>query len=54
MMIIQLIKHEMRTQARENLISVEEKSKIYYDRKINPLQVKIFRYVTSRDVFECI
>ena len=28
--------HEMRTQARENLISAEEKLKIYYDKKINP------------------
>ena len=25
--------HEMRTQARENLISAKEKSKIYYDKK---------------------
>ena len=31
----------MQTQARENLISVKEKSKIYYDKKINPLEVKI-------------
>ena len=31
--------HEMRTQARENLISAKEKSKIYYDKKINPLEV---------------
>ena len=31
----------MRTQARENLISAKEKSKIYYDKKINPLLVKI-------------
>ena len=31
----------MRTQARENLISAKEKSKIYYDEKINPLEVKI-------------
>ena len=33
--------HEMRTQARENLISAKEKSKLYYDKKINPLEVKI-------------
>ena len=33
--------HEMRIQARENLISAKEKSKIYYDKKINPLEVKI-------------
>ena len=33
--------HEMRTQARENLISAKEKSKIYYDEKINPWEVKI-------------
>ena len=33
--------HEMRTQARENLISAKEKSKIYYDKKISPLEVKI-------------
>ena len=33
--------HEMRTQARENLISAKGKSKIYYDKKINPLEVKI-------------
>ena len=33
--------HEMPTQARENLISAKEKSKIYYDEKINPLEVKI-------------
>ena len=31
----------MRPQARENLISANEKSKIYYDNKINPLEVKI-------------
>ena len=31
----------MRTQARENLLSAKEKSKIYYDKKINPLGVKI-------------
>ena len=31
----------MRTQARENLISAKEKSKIYDDKKINPLDVKI-------------
>ena len=31
----------MRRQARENLISAKEKSKIYYDKKINPLEVKI-------------
>ena len=28
--------HEMRTQARENLISAKEKSKLYHDKKINP------------------
>ena len=33
--------HEMRTQERENLISAKEKSKIYYNGKINPLEVKI-------------
>ena len=33
--------HEMRIQARENLISAKEKSKIYYDKKINPLEIKI-------------
>ena len=33
--------HEMRIQARENLISAKEKSKLYYDKKINPLEVKI-------------
>ena len=33
--------HEMRTQARENLILANEKSKLYYDKKINPLEVKI-------------
>ena len=32
--------HEIRN-ARENLISAKEKSKIYYDKKINPLEVKI-------------
>ena len=31
----------MRTQARENLIPAKEKSKIYYDKKINSLEVKI-------------
>ena len=31
----------MRTQARENHNSAKEKSKIYYDKKINPLEVKI-------------
>ena len=31
----------MRTQARENLISAKENSKIYYDKKINPLEVRI-------------
>ena len=31
----------MRTHARENLISAKEKSKLYYDKKINPLEVKI-------------
>ena len=31
----------MRTQATENLISAKEKSKLYYDKKINPLEVKI-------------
>ena len=31
----------MRTQARENLIWAKEKSKLYYDKKINPLEVKI-------------
>ena len=33
--------HEMRTQARENLMPAKEKSKIYYDKRINPLEVKI-------------
>ena len=33
--------HEMRTQRRENLISAKEKSKIYYDKKINPLEMKM-------------
>ena len=33
--------HEMRTRARENLISAKERSKMYHDRKINPLEVKI-------------
>ena len=33
--------HEMRSQARENLISAKEKSKLYYDKKINRLEVKI-------------
>ena len=31
----------MWTQARKNLISAKENSKIYYDKKINPLEVKI-------------
>ena len=31
----------MRTQARKNLNSAKEKSKLYYDEKINPLEVKI-------------
>ena len=31
--------HEMRTQTRENLI-LAKKSKIYYDKKMNPLEVK--------------
>ena len=31
----------MRTQARDNLIPSKEKSKIYYDKKINPLELKI-------------
>ena len=31
----------MRMQARVNLLSAKEKSKIYYDKKINPLEVKI-------------
>ena len=35
----------MRTQARENLISAKEKSKLYYDKKINLLEVKIGDYV---------
>ena len=33
--------HEMRTQARENIISAKEKSKLYYDKKINPLEVNV-------------
>ena len=33
--------HEMRTQAKENLILAKEKWKIYHDKKINPLEVKI-------------
>ena len=33
--------HEMRTQARENLIKAKEKSRMYHDRKINPLEIKI-------------
>ena len=33
--------HEMRTQARENLITAKEKSKMYHDRKINPMEIKI-------------
>ena len=32
---------EMRTQGRENLISDKEKSKIYYDKKLNPLEEKM-------------
>ena len=31
----------MRTQAIESLITAKEKSKIYYDKKINHLEVKI-------------
>ena len=31
----------MRTQDRENLISAKEKSKIYYAKKINSLELKI-------------
>ena len=31
----------MRTQVRENLIPSKEKSKIYYDKIMNPLEVKI-------------
>ena len=37
--------HEIRTQARENLISAKEKSKIYCNKKINPLEVRIGEYV---------
>ena len=33
--------HEMRRIARQNLIAAEEKSKEYYDRKINPQNLKI-------------
>ena len=33
--------HKMRTQAGENLVSAKEKSKIYFDIEINPLEVKI-------------
>ena len=33
--------HEMRIQARENLITAKEKSKMYNDNKINPLEIKI-------------
>ena len=33
--------HGMRTQGRENLIKAKEKSKLYHDRKINPLEIKI-------------
>ena len=31
----------MRKQARENFISEKEKSKVYYNKKINPLEVKM-------------
>ena len=31
----------IQTQARENLISAKEESKVYYDKKINPSDVKI-------------
>ena len=31
----------MQTQTRKNLISAKEKSKIYYDQKINPYKVEI-------------
>ena len=31
----------MQTQARENLIREKEKSKMYHDRKIKPLEIKI-------------
>ena len=31
----------MRTHARENLITAKEKLKMYHDRKINPLEIKI-------------
>ena len=34
--------HEMRTQARKNLISAKEKSKIYCDKKRNPLEGSMF------------
>ena len=34
---------EMRKQARENLISAKEESKIYYDKKINPLECENWR-----------
>ena len=33
--------HEMRTQTKENLTSEKQKSKIYYAKTINPLEVKI-------------
>ena len=33
--------HEMRTQVKENLITAKEKSKMYHDRKINPLKIKV-------------
>ena len=33
--------HEMQTQARENLITAKEKSKMYHERKVNPLEIKI-------------
>ena len=33
--------HEMRTQAKKNLITAKEKSKMYHDRKINLLKIKI-------------
>ena len=33
--------HGMRTQAKENLITAKEKTKMYYNRKIYPLEIKI-------------
>ena len=33
--------HVMRSQARKNLITAKEKSKMYHDKKINPLEIKI-------------